>query len=101
MRGGHARLALTMAALCAFVLAGCATAPPGADYPREPSQALAQNGGTKLGKLTAGWSAQHGGLSGFRLLPAGLDGFSLRSEMAEAAERTIDAQYFILHGDDT
>jgi putative cardiolipin synthase len=30
-----------------------------------------------------------------------LDGFSLRSEMAEAAERTIDAQYFILHGDDT
>jgi len=93
--------ALAWAALCAAMLAGCATAPPGADYPREPSHALTQNGDTKLGKLTAGWSAAHGGFSGFRLLPAGLDGFALRSEMAEAAERTIDAQYFILHGDDT
>jgi putative cardiolipin synthase len=101
MMAGHARLALATAALCALVLTGCATAPPGADYPRERSQALTQNGDTKLGKLTAGWSAQHGGLSGFRLLPAGLDGFSLRSEMADSAERTIDAQYFILHGDDT
>ena len=53
------------------VLAGCATAPPGADFPREASQALTDNGETKLGKLTAQWSAQHGGLSGFRLLPGG------------------------------
>ena len=95
------RAKMAAAALCACLLAACATVPPGTDFPREPSQALSQNADTRLGKLTAGWSAQHGGLSGFRLLPAGLDGFSLRSEMAEAAERTIDAQYFILHGDDT
>ena len=102
MSGGLARAARACAAvLAACLCVGCATAPPGADFPREPSRALAQSADTKLGKLVTGWSAQHGGLSGFRLLPAGLDGFSLRAEMADAAERTLDAQYFILHGDDT
>jgi putative cardiolipin synthase len=87
--------------VAALVLAGCATAPPGADFPREPSRALEDFGSTKLGQLTAKWSGDHGGLSGFRLLPAGIDSFTLRAGMADAAERTIDAQYFILHGDDT
>ena len=96
------RLRAGFAALfTAVVLAGCATAPPGADYPREPSRALENPAETKLGKLAAQWSAQHGGLSGFRLLPAGIDSFTLRASMADTAERTIDAQYFILHSDDT
>ena len=88
-------------ALLALVMAACATVPPGADFPREPSRALQDPGQTKLGKLAAQRSAQRGGQSGFRLLPGGIDSFSLRAEMADAAERTIDAQYFILHGDDT
>jgi len=95
----HAPTALI--ALLVLALAACTTLPPGADYPREASQALQDPGQTKLGKLAAGWSAHHGGQSGFRLLPGGTDSFSLRAEMADAAERTIDAQYFILHGDDT
>jgi putative cardiolipin synthase len=84
-----------------LALAACATLPPGADYPRETSHALARPEQTKLGALTARWSAAHGGLTGFRLLPGGIDSFSLRAEMADAAQRTLDVQYFILHGDDT
>jgi len=101
LRSTAASCASRLVALLALVLAACATSPPGADYPRDASRALANPEQTKLGALTAKWSAQHGGLSGFRLLPGGIDSFSLRMEMADAATRTIDAQYFILKGDDT
>ena len=40
-------------------------------------------------------------MSGFRLLPVGIDSFLLRMEMAEAAERTLDIQYFLIQSDDT
>jgi putative cardiolipin synthase len=93
--------AARLIALVALALASCATLPPGANYPREASHALENPQQTRLGALTSKWSAQHGGLSGFRLLPGGIDSFSLRAEMADAAERTLDVQYFILHGDDT
>jgi putative cardiolipin synthase len=98
-----ARVGGWVVALAAALLAGCATlAPPGADYPRVATHALAPAANdTRLGKLTSQWSAAHDGLSGFRLLPGGIDSFTLRAEMADAAERTLDAQYFILHGDDT
>jgi putative cardiolipin synthase len=89
--------------LFAAALAGCATVgPPGADYPRTVTHAVDPVAAhTRLGELTAAWSAAHEGLSGFRLLPGGIDSFTLRAEMADAAQRTLDAQYFILHGDDT
>ncbi len=87
--------------LAAAVLAGCATLPPGADYPRERSVALATPQQTALGKAFAGRLSEHAGLSGFRLLPAGTDGFVLRAEMAASAQRTIDVQYFIFQTDDT
>jgi putative cardiolipin synthase len=95
-RAGQLFVLLLLAAL-----AGCASLPPGADYPRTASHALAADNGTRLGRLTAQWSASHDGLTGFRLLPGGIDSFTLRAEMADAAERTLDAQYFILHEDDT
>jgi cardiolipin synthase C len=97
----RAAMRLLATACAAALISACATLPPGAEFPREPSRALETPQETKLGKLTQGWSAAHGGLSGFRLLPGGIDSFSLRAEMADAAERTLDAQYFILHGDDT
>ena len=39
--------------------------------------------------------------SGFRLLIDGRDSFSLRLRLADAAERTLDVQYFVLQQDDT
>src|SRR5471032_1058187 len=41
------------------------------------------------------------GNSGFRILPAGVKGFLTRVQMANAAERTFDLQYYILRADET
>ncbi len=90
-----------LVALMAVIAAGCATVPPGADYPRERSVALRETGTTNLGAAFAARLEEHAGHSGFRLLPAGTDGFILRAEMAASAQRTIDVQYFIFHMDTT
>ncbi|MGE5774494.1 MAG: phospholipase D family protein, partial [Hyphomicrobiales bacterium] len=44
---------------------------------------------------------EHDGNSGFRIIPVGADGFLVRMQMINAAERTLDLQYFIFRGDDT
>src|SRR6266581_9013107 len=45
--------------------------------------------------------AEHGGQSGFRLLPTGLDAFVARAILIERAEQTLDLQYYIFHADTT
>jgi putative cardiolipin synthase len=88
-------------AAAALLVTACATVPPGADFPKESSRALENPGQTKLGRLTEQWSREHGGQSGFRLLPASIDSFTLRAEMIDAAEKTLDVQYYILKDDET
>ena len=95
------RHSLGLVALAALLLAGCATLPPGSDYPRAASNALAHPEQTRLGRQFAAASAAHPGLSAFRLLPVGIDSFLLRMEMAQQAERTLDVQYFVIENDDT
>ncbi|MES2295524.1 MAG: phospholipase D family protein [Pseudomonadota bacterium] len=87
--------------LACTLLGGCASLPPGADFPRTPSQALAHPEQTRLGAQAQASAAAHPGQSGFRLLSAGADGFLVRMQMIHAAAKTIDMQYFIFHGDDT
>ncbi|MGJ8526553.1 Cardiolipin synthase C [Halomonadaceae bacterium LMG 33818] len=41
-------------------------------------------------------SAQHGGLSGFQLLPHGMEAYARRMLLAERAEHTLDIQTYIL-----
>lgn len=97
--GARGRLALW--ALAALLLAGCATLPPGSSFPKTASNALAHPEETRLGRDLAAPSAAHPGLSGFRLLPVGIDSFLLRMEMAQRAERALDVQYFVIENDDT
>ena len=92
---------LGLIALSAILVGGCATAPPGSDYPRAASNALAHPEQTRLGRQLAPQLAAHPGVSGFRLLPVGIDSFLLRMEMAQRAERTLDVQYFVIENDDT
>lgn len=40
-------------------------------------------------------------MSGFRIISVGADGFVLRMQLIHAAQRSIDLQYFIFHGDVT
>src|SRR5512141_692552 len=81
--------------------AGCASLPPGSDAPKTVSSALAHPEETKLGRQFDSAARANRGNSGFRMLAAGVDGFLARVQMANAAERTLDLQYYILRGDDT
>jgi putative cardiolipin synthase len=84
----------------AAAVTACATV-PGADYPKDASTALAQPEGTSLGREFAAVTMAHQGESGFHLLVQGVDSFLVRAEMARAAERTLDLEYFIFQDDDS
>jgi putative cardiolipin synthase len=86
--------------VAAFVV-GCATSPPGADYPKVTSIALAHPEETRLGRQFDGAAREHGGNSAFRLLSVGVDGFLARAQMMDAAERTLDLEYYIFRQDET
>ena len=65
-------------------------------FRKEPSGAL-----TLLHRSIEPRVAEHGGQSGFRLLPTGLDAFVARATLIELAEQTLDLQYYIFHADTT
>src|SRR5580765_3925001 len=56
---------------------------------------------TRLGNWIEPRVAASGGCSGFRLLPNGLDAFVARGLLIELADRSLDLQYYICHGDTT
>ncbi|MBI2801071.1 MAG: phospholipase D family protein [Gammaproteobacteria bacterium] len=93
-----ARFALVLAAI---VLGGCAGLPPGAEFPKVASVALAHPEETRYGRQFARAARAHGGYSGFRLITVGVEGFLARVQMIDAAERTLDLQYYIFRGDET
>ena len=90
-----------LVALIVATLSGCASLPPGADFPKFSSSALAHPEKTRLGFLFEKIALRHDGNSGFRIIPVGADGFLIRMQMINAAERTLDLQYYIFRGDDT
>ena len=79
-------------------LTACATAP--LDFPKLESEALVNTGDTYLGKEVASWTARHPGKSGFYPLVSGIDALGARLALIDRAERTIDAQYFLMKPDD-
>ena len=54
---------------------------------------------TRLGQAMQKRTTAHPGQSGFYLLPRGLDAFVARASLATFAERSIDAQYYLLNND--
>ena len=91
----------SLAILLAAFLGGCASLPPGADFPRVASVALDHPENTHLGDQFASAAREHSGTSAFRIITVGVDGFLARAQMIDAAERTLDLQYFIFRGDET
>ena len=85
---------LAFLALAFSILSGCATLPPGSGAPKSVSLAIADPQATALGQKVERSARQHPGYSGFRMLSAGVDGFLARVQMANAAERTLDLQYY-------
>ena len=87
--------------MSAVLFAACATMPPGADYPKLPSKADDHPELTQVGRAVEALAKPHPGLSGFRLFASGSDAFTLRVQMADRAQRTLDVQYFIFKDDTT
>jgi putative cardiolipin synthase len=94
-------LASLLLATAALGAGGCATLPPVLDGAKAPSSALANPTVTTLGREFAAREKQHPDQSGFHLLTGGQGSFALHLEVAARAERTLDAQYFLVRQDDT
>lgn len=98
MRFGTEAMRRWLTALFVLLLAGCTTLPPRIAQPA--SSAIAVTGVTPLGRIAAASLADApGGDTGFRLLPSGEMAFDARLALAEAATRSIDAQYYHIHAD--
>jgi putative cardiolipin synthase len=84
-------------AACVGLVAGCASLPP--PQGRIESSALADTADTGLGQRVGPEVAARPGLSGIHAMPDAYDAFAARIGLAAAAERSLDAQYFIWHDD--
>jgi len=98
---GHARLRCLPLALvcCCLLLTACGTTR--LDVPRPVSTAWPTPAETPIGKAYAAQLAAHPGQSGLHALPGGMDALGTRAALAEAAQHTLDLQYYILRGDTT
>lgn len=84
--------------LLLLLLSGCASAP--FDYPKTPSHVVPASSHTRMGEFAVQWSQEHGDNSGFVALRSGNDALGARLRLIEAAQQTIDAQYFLLKNDE-
>ncbi len=82
----------------AALMAGCASLPP--PEGRTATTALADTNGTRLGRALAADVAANPGKTGIHPLPEGHAAFAARVLFAAAAERSLDAQYYIWNGDE-
>ncbi|MCH2180934.1 MAG: phospholipase D family protein [Mariniblastus sp.] len=87
--------------LCSLfcLVAGCGPKIESHSSQKNYSAAIKDAGQTRLGKESAALSANHPGESGFLLLDRGRDAMSWRLILSDAAEKTIDAQYFLWKND--
>src|SRR4030095_14475773 len=84
-------------ALLLATLAGCVTLQE--NYPAPPSYAFDRPEETTFGRAAAERQARHPGLSGYRLIQGGVAALMTRAAMADLAERSIDAQYYVYQPD--
>jgi putative cardiolipin synthase len=90
---------LTLAIAAAVLVASCSSVRD--DVPRPVSHAIDRPEETFLGRALASQLAATPGWSGFHLLVSGQEAFLARAALAEAAERTLDLQYYIVGEDAT
>jgi putative cardiolipin synthase len=98
-RGSAVLKSCCLLLLTLVFLAGCATVPQ--DYPRTESAAFQDYLDTSVGQLFEETAVQHPGESGFALMRYGRPAFTARIALADLAEKTLDAQYYIWEADAT
>jgi putative cardiolipin synthase len=87
----------TLFGLIALSLGACASGPH-VSGEKPVSHALQDPQDTRLGRQFLR-PDQHGELSAYHILAAGIDGLAARIQIVRRAERTLDLQYFIFRGD--
>lgn len=96
---------IRLAVWCGLTLAfwGCAPLPLTQKKTETPtsSTVLGKPMETSLGRELKSLLEPHHGQSGFHLLASGMDAFLARALMIDAAERSIDLQYYIVENDTT
>ena len=85
------------AVVVVLLLAGCASAP--LDYPKSESTAITTTDDTYLAQASLDWREEAPERDAFYPLTEGLDAFGARLALIDKAERTIDAQYFMMKPD--
>ncbi len=86
---------------CVLLLSACATVD--FDYPRDESHAITsfESSETSLGRYAIDLlEDKPKDESGFHLLPNAIDALAIRLLLAERAEKTLDAQYYLVKPDD-
>lgn len=83
----------------ALTLSSCSSLPPLEG--RVASTALIDTDDTRLGRAVQPLTAAHPGLVGVHSLPDGRDAFAARAVLAQAADRSLDVQYYIWRNDTT
>jgi cardiolipin synthase C len=86
--------------LVVWLLTACAALPQG--VVREPSRALIDTGSAPLARSAAASLPEDGPhLSGFRLLPDGIEALATRLALVRGAQRSLDVQYYLIADDDS
>jgi putative cardiolipin synthase len=93
------RAAARLACALSILAAGCASLPPLEG--RIESTMLPETADTALGRAVAPIVAGRPGKTGIHAMTRAADAFAARMLLAAAAQRSIDAQYYIWRGDQT
>ncbi|WP_109479611.1 phospholipase D family protein [Paraburkholderia sp. C35] len=91
------RIRSLLAAFTVALLTSCASLPPQTE--RVQTHAVTDTQGTRLGIAFTPQEQRHPDETAFHLLPDAVDALVARLVLAEAADRTLDLQYYIWHDD--
>jgi len=92
-------IALACTMVVVLLINGCATARH--DVPRPRSEAWPAPAQTALGRAAQSPLAGASGSSAFHVVHSGLEALGLRAGLADAAQHTLDLQYYTMHEDAT
>jgi len=87
--------------LIILVALASACATPDFDAPKPETRAFTDTDDTRMGKTSARMTQAHPGESAFLLQNDGIDALATRIHLSARAERSIDAQYYLMSNDVT
>jgi len=96
---GFRILHLGMLLLISLYMGACASAP--LDQRKTPAFAIPPSHETRLWKVLQAQMERNDGKSGFFLMSSGMDAFTARYCLIDAADRSLDLQYYMFHDDAT